>query len=103
MSAGNGIDFAHILEILLGASPAAIAAYVAIKVDNGVLKTRMDAVDKQLARMDNVLVSLAETKGQMALHEQRALMEGARVDRLDQGLAEMTKRLNEFIDGRGEK
>jgi len=86
-------NFAHILEILFGALPVAIAAYVAIKVDNSVLKTRMNMVDKELAKMGNVLVTLAEAKGRMDRMDDRQVMTGARLD-------ELAKRVNEWMDHR---
>lgn len=103
MSGGSGIDFGHILEILLGALPVAGAAYVAIKVDNAVLKTRMSAVDKKMDvtdrkidRIDGVLVTLAEQKGRMDRMDDRQVMSGARLD-------ELTNRVNSLLDRREDK
>lgn len=65
-----------------------------VKSDNRVLKQRLDAVDKQLAKMDNVLVTLAENKGRMDMAEQRAILQGQRIDNI-------TQRFDNWIDDNG--
>jgi hypothetical protein len=54
----------------------------AIKGDTKVLKTRLDTIDNQLAKMDNVLVTLAENKGRMDLLGAQLVMTGQRLDDL---------------------
>ncbi len=72
-----------------------IGGVYAIKGDTRVLKQRLDAVDRQLEKMDNVLVMLAENKGRMDAIELRASMQGGRVD-------ELTNRFNRLIDEKRE-
>jgi hypothetical protein len=87
------IDYQHVFEIIVTVAPIAIASFVAVKVDARDLRTRLDGVDRQLAKMDNVLVLMAETKGQIALEASQRVMQGARLD-------ELTKRFNEWTDER---
>jgi hypothetical protein len=54
----------------------------AIKGDTKVLKNRLDTIDMQLAKMDNVLVVLAENKGRMDLLGAQLVMTGRRLDDL---------------------
>ena len=68
-----------------------IGGFYAIKGDTRVLKQRLDAVDRQLEKMDNVLVLLAENKGRMDAIELRASMSGGRLD-------ELTNRFNRYFD-----
>lgn len=91
----GGFDFTHVLEILIGAAPVAVAAYVAIKVDNGILKTRIDGVDRELAKMGDVLVKMEQSKGRMDRMDDRVIMTGGRLD-------ELSRRVNEWMDRRDE-
>lgn len=102
MSAGGGFDILHVVEILAGALPVAIVAYVAIKVDNAVLKTKQTATDQnvkkidlKIDKIDGVLVTLAEQKGRMDRMDDRQVMSGGRLD-------ELTRRFNEWTDRREE-
>ena len=71
-----------------------------IKGDTRVLKERADGtdrvlakMDKQIEKMDGVLVVLAESKGRTDLIDQRVAMQGARVD-------DLTRRFNDWSDSR---
>ena len=68
-----------------------IGGVYAIKGDTRVLGQRLDAVDKQLEKMENVLVVLAENRGRMDAIELRASMQGGRLD-------DLTKRFNNLSD-----
>lgn len=102
MNAAGGFDYTHVLEIIIGASPVAILSYVAIKVDNAVLKTRqkttddnLKKIDLKIDKIDGVLVTLAEQKGRMDRMDDRQVMSGGRLD-------ELTRRFNEWTDRREE-
>ncbi len=68
----------------------------AVKGDARVLKSQLVSVFKELEKLGNVLVALAEQKGEMALVQERQLLQGKRLD-------ELTARLNRHIDKDEEK
>jgi hypothetical protein len=88
-----GLDISHLLETLVTIVPVGIGFVWAIKSDTRVLKQRLDSVDRQLEKMDNVLVALAENKGRMDRSDDRAIMQGNRLD-------ELTRRFNNWVDER---
>lgn len=83
--------FKIVITTISTAVPIGVGFVWAIKSDTRVLRIRIDNVDRQLEKMDNVLVALAENKGRMDRMDDRAVLQGARLD-------EMTKRLNSWID-----
>lgn len=89
------VEFADVIKVILTsiftAIPIGVGFVWAIKSDTKVLRSRMDGVDRQLEKMDNVLVVLAENKGRMERMDDRAVLQGSRID-------DLTKRFNQWAD-----
>lgn len=62
-----------------------------MKGDNRVLRANMDAVQKEMSELKNVLVVLADVKGELRLIQERGMMQGKRID-------EMQTRVNRRMD-----
>ena len=84
------------VEAISPAVIAGIAAWVAVKIENAILKTRLSAVEDKLDSLKDVLVSLADFRGTLGRTEDRLLLQGKRVDDLTshmQNIAETVRSL----------
>lgn len=62
-----------------------------MKGDNRVLRANMDGMKEEMAELKNVLVTLADVKGELRLIQERGMMQGARID-------DMQRRVNRRLD-----
>ena len=62
-----------------------------MKGDNRVLRANMDSMQQQMSKMETVLSTLADVKGELRLIQERGMMQGARID-------EMQKRVNRRLE-----
>lgn len=70
------------VEAISPAVIAGIAAWVAVKIENAILKTRLNTVEDKLDSLKDVLVSLADFRGTLGRAEDRLLLQGKRIDDL---------------------
>lgn len=63
-----------------------------IKNENRILRYRLDAVDKQIAKLDAAMEQLIDYKGRIALIDERLMMTGHRLDGV-------TDRLDSLVAG----
>lgn len=66
----------------------------------GEVTLRLDAMQSELKALGNVLVTLADFKGEMRLMQERHLMQGGRVDEAFKGINDLTRRMNDVLDRR---
>ena len=87
----------HLIEVIGSGLIVAVGAWVSIRVETSVLKVRMGNVEDELKQMGNILVSLAETKGRMDRMDDRAMMQGGRIDELAKAVREMAGQFQELL------
>lgn len=71
-----------------------------MKGDNRVLRANMDGMQKEMAELKTVLVTLADVKGELRLIQERGMMQGKRIDEMQ---TRVNRRLDREEDARDEK
>ena len=67
-------------EVLTPAFVAGLSAYVAVKIETAILKTRLDQVEDRITSLNNVMERLADFNGTLKLLDSRLMAQGERID-----------------------